>query len=465
MVDMNEKYYECTDLGNVERFVDQHKARIKATGSKSAWLIWDGTRWLPTGDRKAHGLAVDTVKKISKETEAAQSSHHSDELRKWAKQSQAEVRINAMLAGASKSEELFADPSEFDCSLYTINTQSGPASLIGGEVEPSSPAHLFTKVTEAAVGQSEGCPQFETFISDIFGHDSELIDWVQRAIGYSLTGLTTEQVLFLAYGTGANGKSTLFELLQKLLGDYSKMADFETFVTGKKSDVRTMEAIGELKGIRLALASEIDSARRFDEALIKKLTGGDTLRGTTLRSSAFQFTPQFKLWLLTNHLPFARDGSHGFWRRIKVVPFNQTFKGKALDTGLFSKLWAERQGILRWCILGAVKYFDHLRRSDAKTGLGPCKAIDQATAAYRYDNDTVLRFIEEAVEVAEGESLRARQLFDAYEAWSIEQGIKHPISEQIFSRRMEERGYSKKRTAEATFYLDLKLKAYHSPRF
>ena len=148
------------------------------------------------------------------------------------------------------------------------------------------------------------------------------------------------------------------------------MADFETFVTGKKSDVRTMEAIGELKGIRLALASEIDSARRFDEALIKKLTGGDTLRGTTLRSSSFSVHPQFKLWLLTNHLPFVRDGSHGFWRRIKVVPFNQTFKGKALDTGLFSKLWAERQGILKWCILG-VKYFDHLRRSDAKTGLGP----------------------------------------------------------------------------------------------
>jgi putative DNA primase/helicase len=465
MAKSRKKHYACTDLGNVDRFVDQHKDRIMATGSKHSWLIWDGARWQASGDRKAYAMAVETVESIVHEIGAIEDIHALEELRKWAKQSQAEARIQAILAGAAKSEKLYADPATFDLRPDEINTKSGPINLVGGSPKSVRPESLFTKTTAVPFKETEICASFETFVDEIFGFDTELVDWMQRAIGYSLTGLTTEQVLFVAYGTGANGKSTLFELLQKLLGDYSKMADFETFVTGNKSDVRTMEAIGELKGIRFALASEIDSARRFDEALIKKLTGGDTLRGTTLRSSAFQFTPQFKLWLLTNHLPFARDGSHGFWRRIKVVPFTQTFRGDQLDTQLFDKLWAEREGILKWCVSGAMKYYAQLYRSGGKTGLGPCKAVDQATETYRYDNDTVMRFISEEVEVVDGHKLTARDLFRAYESWSFDQGIKHPITEQIFSRRMEERGYLKKRTSEAMFYLNLKLKPSSRPSF
>ena len=448
--------YACTDLGNVERFIDQHQHHLKATGNKSAWLVWDGCRWKHCNERKAHAFAVETVKSISKEAEASRSSRRYEELRKWAKQSQSEARISSLLSAASKSDELYVDPSQLDRDQFTINTQGGPVSLTGGQAEKLSSERLFTKTTSASWQDDAECPGFLEFIRSVFNNDDELIEWVQRAIGYSLSARVTEQVLFIAYGTGANGKSTLFELLHMILGDYSKMADFETFVTGKKSDVRTMEAIGELKGIRFALASEIDSSKRFDEALIKKLTGGDTLRGTALRSSAFQFSPEFKIWLLTNHLPFARDGSHGFWRRIKVIPFKQTFRGDDMQSNLLGRLSTERNGILKWCVEGAAKYFHKVRHEE--TGLGPCKAIDDATAAYRYDNDTASRFIEEVVEAREGEQVQARALFSAYESWSFEEGIKYPISEQIFSRRMEERGFEKKRTSEATFYRGISLK-------
>ena len=463
MGDHDSKQYACTDLGNVERFVEQHQHHLKATGHKSAWFYWDGCRWKQSGERKAHSLAVKTVQSIAEEAEACRSHRNYDDIRKWAKQSQSEGRISALLSAASKSEELYADPASFDHQQFTINTKTGPVWLRTGAGEDPKPEELFTKTTLASWDSEAECPQFEEFVSEIFGGDEELISWVQRAIGYSLTARVTEQVLFLAYGTGANGKSTLFELIHSILGDYSKMADFETFVTGKKSDVRTMEAIGELRGIRFALASEIDSARRFDEALIKKLTGGDTLRGTALRSSAFQFSPEFKIWLLTNHLPFARDGSHGFWRRIKVIPFNQTFRGDALKSNLYGRLSAEKSGILKWCVEGAVSYFEKLRHEE--TGLGPCKAIDEATAAYRYDNDTVSRFIEEVVEVCEDSRVQARALFAAYESWSFDEGIKYPISEQIFSRRMEERGFIKKRTSEANYYLDLKIKHGYRRQF
>ena len=454
-------HYACTDLGNVKRFVEQHRHHLRATGHKSSWYFWDGCRWKITGERRAHSLAVETVIKISEEAEALKDTRQYEETKRWAKQSQSDARINALLAAASKSEDLFADPALMDRQKNVINTKTGPVWLDLGDHEEPNPEKLFTKTTLSSWDRDADCPRFKEFINGVFGGDEELINWVQRAIGYSLTGRVNEQVLFIAYGTGANGKSTLFELIHNILGDYSKMADFETFVTGKKSDVRTMEAIGELKGIRFALASEIDSARRFDEALIKKLTGGDTLRGTALRSSAFQFSPQFKIWLLTNHLPFARDGSHGFWRRIKVIPFAQTFVGDQIQSNLLGRLQSEKDGVFRWCVDGAVQYFRQLK--DNASGLGPCKAIDQATANYRYDNDTVSRFIDEAVEVVQGERLKARELFQAYEVWSQFQGIKYPITEQIFSRRMEERGYAKKRTPEAMVYLDLALKPSQQP--
>ena len=187
------------------------------------------------------------------------------------------------------------------------------------------PEHLVSKLVEVDYDPTAKCPNFDKFIDDILCGDKELIRWVQRALGYTITGSVDEQLLFIAYGKGANGKSTLFELINKLLGDHSKTTDFAMFLSSQKSDVRMMEAIGELKGTKLALASESDGSKSFNETVLKRLTGGNTLRVTKLQQTAFQFAPEFKIWMLANHLPFARDGSHGFWRRIKIVPFVRQF--------------------------------------------------------------------------------------------------------------------------------------------
>jgi putative DNA primase/helicase len=159
--------------------------------------------------------------------------------------------------------------------------------------------------------------------------------------------------------------------------------------------LRIMEAVGELKGERIALASEVDASRRFNESLIKRLTGGDTLRGTKLHADSSLFEPQHKLWFLTNHLPFAKDGSYGFWRRIKVIPFSKRFEKTSLDSSLPEKLWAEREGILRWMIEGAKHWYKQLERTEGTTGLGFCKAVDESLKQYRNDNDYCSRFIEE----------------------------------------------------------------------
>ena len=273
-------------------------------------------------------------------------------------------------------------------------------------------------------------------------------------------GSVQEQVLFICYGIGANGKSTLLETISKILGDYSTNVDFELFLTNHKSDVRIMEAVGEMKSIRLALASEVDSTKRFNESLVKRLTGGDTLRGTKLHTGAFQFEPNHKLWFLTNHLPFARDGSHGYWRRIKIIPFDAGFEGEALDSTLPDKLWAEREGILAWLVRGAKEWVDTLNRNGGTTGLGSCEAVDRAVQQYRLDNDHTTRFIDECLVLEDGVgNSGARELYNAYQTWWRDNHDDEIPSEAIFSRRMEERGLKKRRTKAGYVYDNVKVVA------
>jgi len=208
-----------------------------------------------------------------------------------------------------------------------------------------------------------------------------------------------------------------------------------------------------MKSILLALASEVDSTKRFNESLVKRLTGGDTLRGTKLHTGAFQFEPSHKLWFLTNHLPFARDGSYGYWRRIKIIPFEAKFEGASLDSTLPDKLWAEREGILAWLVRGAKNCLDALNRSEGSTGLGSCEAVVRAGDQYRLDNDFTQRFIDECLLLQEGVgNVGARELYQCYQSWRTENQDEDIPSEAIFSRRMEERGLKKKRTKAGYVY-------------
>ena len=452
------KEYPCTDTGNMERFVDQHQGYLRSLGTIKTWLVWDGTRWKPSNYAEIFKFALETVQSIKTEVEQAAGLTDAQNLQKWSVTSESNSKTMAMLDMASKHPSLVTKASSFDKQKMKLNCLNGIVDLETGQLDERTSDDLYTKVITTNFNLQAKCPNFDKFIKEVFGGDGELISWIQRAFGYSLTGSVQEQVLFICYGTGANGKSTLLETISKILGDYSTNADFEMFLSNQKSDVRVMEAVGELKGIRLAIASEVDASKRFNESLVKRLTGGDTLRGTKLHMGAFQFEPQHKLWFLCNHIPFARDGSHGFWRRIKVIPFAQQFQGSSLDSALPDKLWAEREGILAWMIRGAAVWSNELQKTNATTGLGPCKAIDQSIEEYRYDNDLSARFIEEClVRGDDFGSVGARELYYAYQRWWSDNSDEDTPSEGIFSRRMEERGLKKTRTKAGVVYKGVKL--------
>ena len=461
------KEYPCTDTGNMERFVDQHQGYLRSLGTIKTWLVWDGTKWKPSDYAEVFKFALETVQSIKTEIEQAAGLTDAQNLKKWSVASESNSKTMAMLDMAAKHPSLVAKASSFDTQKMKLNCLNGIVDLKTGQLNQRTSDDLHTKVIGTNFNPKAKCPNFDKFIKEVFGSDGELISWIQRAFGYSLTGSVQEQVLFICYGTGANGKSTLLETISKILSDYSTNADFEMFLSNQKSDVRVMEAVGELKGIRLALASEVDASKRFNESLVKRLTGGDTLRGTRLHMGAFQFEPQHKLWFLCNHIPFARDGSHGFWRRIMVIPFAQQFQGASLDSSLPDKLWAEREGILAWMIRGAVAWAKELQKTNATTGLGPCKAIDQSIEEYRYDNDLSARFIEDCL-VRDNDfgSIGARELYFAYQRWWSDNSDEDTPSEGIFSRRMEERGLKKTRTKAGVVYKGVKLiKTNHSYNF
>ena len=458
----NQNNYDYTDMENMKRFVNQHKDTLKSTGSSRSWFVWDGMRWrYEADDVTAIQRGFITIESIDKEASATLDGLKRQELLKWSKSSQSKSRILSMISMASKHKDMIVSMADFDKELHVINCLNGVVDLTNRNLQARSSHRLISKLAKASHNPRAKAPVFIRFINQIFGNDIELIRWAQRMVGYFLTGSVLEQKLFLAYGTGANGKSTFFEIIKLILGDYSKTADFETFLSKQKSGVRELEAVGELKGIRFALASETDSHVRFSEAIIKRLTGGDTLRGTKLMKSAFEFKPEFKLCFLTNHLPYAKDGSFGFWRRIKVVPFNQRFSGSKVDSTLYDQLLKEKEGIFKWCVDGAYHWYRELKKSGGKTGLGPCKAIDDATEEYKSENDVLSHFIKECIETKPGSKVYARVLYDKYKLWNETNSgddFTNPISEVFFSKRMEERGLKKTRGQNNKVYVDIKLK-------
>lgn len=450
MMTDSKEIYDRTDLGNANRFVDQNKGQLKVISGTNQWIKWNGCKWENTPEATAYQAAIKSIETI----EYDGSNYTTDqvmELRRWCKESQSHARLRAIVSLASKLEQMNVRQSDFDNHSTGINTPAGYVTIHKGRAKLCSGRPLVAKVTNANLIAGKECPRFKRFLQEVFDQDQELIDWIQCALGYSILGNTDEQCLFIAYGQGANGKSTLFEVIREILGDYAKVTDFELFLNNHKSDVRLLEAVGELAGIRFALASEVDSNKRFSDSVIKRLTGGDTLRGTKLRQSSFEFKPQFKLWFLANHLPFAKDGSHGFWRRIKVVPFNRKFTMQERDPSLINKLLEERDGILSWLVEGAASWSGQ-RMMSGGTGLGNCDAVDKATSAYRDDNDFISLFISEKILEAEGQSIRARELYQVFQHWCDQAEEPIALSENLFSRRMEERGLKKTRSKDGQYY-------------
>ncbi|MBO9423191.1 hypothetical protein J7444_00580 [Labrenzia sp. R4_1] len=449
--------FECSEVGNMERFVAKHKDVLRYIPERKVWATWDGSRWRISEFAEIYKMAFDTARTIYDEAKECGHDEGRRKLTNWAYHSQSAKRINTMIQMAAKNPTMTISISAFDTDPNQLNCLNGIVDLKTGELITHSSSETVMKQVPVKYHRHAKCPTFNRFLHDIFNHDTDLISWVQRAIGYTLTGLTSEQVFFLAYGTGANGKSRLFETVLDILGDYGRTSEFETFLASDKTNTRVMEGVAKLQGIRFALASETDSSRRFSEALVKQITGGDTVTGAYLYGGSFEFRPEFKLWLLANHLPKTGDGSHGFWRRVKVVPFARRFSQDQMDQRLREKLVEEAEGILAWCVRGAVNWHRRMAETNGRSGLGECSAVDEATREYRSEHDRISLFLETSTEPMHNGEVKASVLYQAYKDWCLRSGELSPLGNAAFAKGLKERNINNKRKREGVVYLGIRL--------
>jgi putative DNA primase/helicase len=333
-----------------------------------------------------------------------------------------------------------------------INCRNGVVDLKTKHFYDHSPSQRHLHRANANYNPDATSPRWLQFLQQVFEGDQALIDAIQVYLGYSMMGLTTEHLFFLCYGVGRNGKTTLLETIRNIAGSYGDKSRFETFLQREmSSDVRSMEAVGKLKGKRFIIASEANENTKFDAAKIKELTGGDTLTGTVLHKSQFTFSPTHTLWLACNHRPKIYDNSVALWERVRMIPFQKMFLEKDQDAQLPQRLIDEADGIFLWLVNGAYKYLTE--------GMGEIpEACRQATQEYKEDNDELFRFCDECLIVEKTHSEHLKSLYEAYLTWAEKSNLSETLSDKAFSSKMVERGFRKKRVKEGNILVGVRVR-------
>jgi putative DNA primase/helicase len=422
------EFEPLTDVGNAARFTHRWGHEVRYVPSWG-WLLWDQTRWRRDETANVMEFAKETARSILDEAKQAWDDDQRKALAKHAIRSESAPRLKAMIDLAASDPAVVALVADFDTNPFLLNAENGVINLKTGALFRHARTDLITKTVSVSYDPDAECPRFETFLQRILA-DPDLIKFVQRAAGYCLTGSTAEQVIFMLWGLGANGKSTLLELLRAMLGEYALSAPVETFILRRDSNIPN--DLARLQSARFVTAVETDARRHLAESLIKSITGGDTITARFLYSEFFEFQPAFKLWLATNHRPRIRGTDHAIWRRVRLIPFTVTIPDAEQDRHLVDKLKAELPGILRWAVNGCLAW--------QRDGLGTPKAVEVATAEYRAEQDPLAAFIAECCVVESAAFAVTRNLYQTYSDWCDKSG-EHALTLREFGEAMTSRGF------------------------
>jgi putative DNA primase/helicase len=436
---------KCTDVGNARRLVKLYGHKIRFCHTWGCWLIYDGRRWAEDKTGEIVRLAKATVKNIGIEASVCDDSYRKDLLR-WAIKSESHERIKAMIALAQTEPSIPVVTSDLDNDRYLFNCANGTIDLRTGSLRPHDPADNLTKLSPVAYRREARSDAWDRFVMRIMNEDRELVEFVQRAAGYSLTGDTSEQCLFFLYGEGANGKSTFLNILQGILGDSAITVGADLITSKASHHENHTTGLTDLDGARFVATVEVDDGKRLAEALVKSMTGGERIRARRMRQDNYEFLPQFKLWLAANHKPEIRGTDHGIWRRIRLIPFVFTIPDDEKDKHFAEKmLEGEAEGILNWLVQGCLDW-------KKAGGMGDPEAVKAATADYRKEMDTIANFIGDCC-LTGNNSVRyeSTALYKAYTTWADENGIKNPLTARKFARELTRLGYVSQESNGKTF--------------
>jgi putative DNA primase/helicase len=337
--------------------------------------------------------------------------------------------------------------ADLDANPTLLGVGNGVIDLRTGTLMASRPAMLITRYCDANYDMVP-CPRWLQFMAEVFAGDHATIDAVQRLLGYSLTGLNTEEVIVLCIGFGANGKSIFGNIVSRIFGGYSKVAPHSLLAARRGDDHSARGDIAMLGGARLVSINELPGGMHLDEQAVKALAGREPISARPLYGEFFTFDPRFTVWVRTNHRPIIKGDDDGIWRRIVVVPFRQKFEGVQRDPHLEAKLWAERAGILRWMIVGARRYL-----ASGSLGLSPVMLAEQRR--YRSDSDLLGEFLTECTVLDPAGRALDKDLFIKWGLWCDGSGHK-PGTKSTFTQRLAERGFPMSKSNGQRYYSGLR---------
>lgn len=323
--------------------------------------------------------------------------------------------VRSATALAASDRRIAATTDQWDADPLILNTPAGVIDLRTGEIRPARPEDYMLMITNVAPDADCPHPEWDGFLKTISGDDEEWIAYIQRMSGYFLTGMTDEHALFFAYGTGANGKGTIFKVLSEILGVYHKTSPVEMFLVSKFE--KHSEELARLQGARLVTASETHQGRSWDEAKIKTLSGGDKITARFMRQNSFEFYPSFKLFISGNHRPSIKSVDEAIKRRLHLIPFTTTISDSDRQIDFFvKKLVPELPGIFAWMVQGAIE------RCRDGTLLNPPKRIRSATDEYLGEEDTLGTWFEERAEKRPRNFVSGTALFESWKSWAEKSG-------------------------------------------
>ncbi|HVW29963.1 MAG TPA: phage/plasmid primase, P4 family [Polyangiaceae bacterium] len=423
--------FKLTDLGNAERLVARFRDRIRFCPPRRKWFVWDGKRWSTDETGEVLRFAKQTVRGIYGEAEHARDEEHARAVAKHAVKSEDGARIKAMVTLAQSELGVPVMPHELDADPMLLNVENGTIDLRTGVLRKHARADLLTKLAPVVYDADAKLDAWEKFLVDATGGDADLASYLQRLAGYALTGLANEKKFFFVFGPSNTSKSTFIDALTATWGTYAETADFSTWLEQTVSGGNRGDLV-RLAGARLVSSVEVKKGRRWDEALIKRVVGGDVITAAAKYEAEVSFRATFKILLAAEVAPAAREDDAGMWARVQRIPFVQPIPKKDPKVkATLSDPAAAGPAILAWAVRGCLEW--------QRAGLGTATAVEKSTAAYHAEMDRVARFFDECCVFENDDDIRVKrdELRKAYEAWCEENGVR-PVSPKEFAERLRE---------------------------
>ena len=451
-LDFPKNVYDMTDTGNAQRLRNKYVGNIKYSYIQKEWYYWTGKVWQVDNSGEIKKLADVIIDDIKKEAFRADGDIQ-DELLKWCNRTASSKGKTNMITETQHLEGIPVQPDEFDAYTDYINCQNGIVNLRTGELLPHDSNFMMTRICYTDYDTTCGEPKlWLKFLNDVCNGDKELINYLQKCVGYSLSGSIREQCAFFIYGIGNNGKSTFLDTISDLMGTYASNVQPETIMV-KKNDGGANSDIARLKSSRFVTSVEPNEGVRLNEGLVKQLTGGDKVTCRFLYGKEFEYVPEFKIWIGTNHKPTIRGTDVGIWRRIKLIPFEVNIPKDKVDKTLKYKLRKELPQIFNWAVQGCIKWQEE--------GLELPKCVQEATKEYKAEMDILTNFMEQCIEIdyKSPEPIMAPQLFNLYTVWA-QKNNEYQMTSRKFYTEIAKKVPEKTRIHEGVCYKYIRLNDY-----